>query len=575
MINRLKSTLRLTAAALVFGVAAPVWADPDPGSYLAARQAGLEGDYAAAAQYFRLALLSDPSNLMLMEQTLTAHLGTGQVESAARIALPFVAAGGESQIANIARLAHAAKSEDWDGIFDMIEAGQEVGPLLDGLAQAWAYVGKGQMDRALMSFQEIIDTPGLQSFGQQHKALALDMVGDLEGAEAIYALPPTEGILPNRRTVLAHVRLLARLERFDEAEALLTNAFGGNVPDPALQSVLTDIAANQVLSIGALATSPAEGIGFAFLSLTDVLQGEANEAYLLLYAQAARHISPHNADRILATARLLNALDQYQAAAETFAQVPPEDPAFYEAEIGRAEALRLAGRVDQAIEVLSQLTRSHPDRPLAFASLGDVHRFEKNFADANAAYDAALQLYPDDATIRWWVLYSRGMTFERMDEWPQAEADFRAALALNPTNPSVLNYLGYSIVDRGIETKFDEALEMIEAAVAGRPDSGAITDSLGWVYYKLGRYQEAVTPMERAAELEPNDPIISDHLGDTYWMVGREVEARFQWRRALSFNPEEDEANRIRRKLEIGLDAVYAEESVTPAPAIEVANDDN
>jgi len=129
------------------------------------------------------------------------------------------------------------------------------------------------------------------------------------------------------------------------------------------------------------------------------------------------------------------------------------------------------------------------------------------------------------------------------------------------------------MVDRGITANYDEALEMIETAVAARPDSGAIVDSLAWVYYKLGRYQDAVGPMERAAELEPNDPIISDHLGDVYWMVGRETEARFQWRRAQSFNPDEETADRIRRKLEIGLDAVYAEDGQAPAPAVNVAND--
>jgi Flp pilus assembly protein TadD len=293
----------------------------------------------------------------------------------------------------------------------------------------------------------------------------------------------------------------------------------------------------------------------------------------LLYAQAARYIAPHDADTQIATARLLNALGQYDAAAQTFAQVATDDPAFHSAEIGRAEALRLAGRIEQAIEVLSQLTRSHPDLPLSHASLGDIYRQQEHFVDARDAYSAALSGYPEDASIRWWLLYSRGMTSERLDEWDAAEADFRASLALNPGNPSVLNYLGYSLVDRGL--KFDEALGMIETAVAARPDSGAIVDSLAWVYYKLGHYQEAVAPMERAAELEPNDPILSDHLGDVYWMVGRDVEARFQWRRALSFEPEQAEADRIRHKLSVGLDAVYAEEGVIPAAAVEIANDDN
>ena len=569
---RITTALRLTVCAATLALAMPAAADPNPGAYLAARQAAISGDYDAAAIYFRDALLADANNTALMEQSLTAYLGVGQVESAAGIARPFIDAGGESQIANIALMAQAARAEDWDAIFDLIEAGHEVGPLLDGLAQAWAYLGKGDTDSAMMRFDEVIDTPGLRGFGQQHKALALAMSGDLDGASVIYDLPPNAGIVPTRASVVAHLQILAQLGDFERAGDMIVRAFGED-PDPEVAALRSAITAGEVPDLSRVVATPGHGISYAFKGLSDILQGEANESYLLLYAQAARYITPLDADAQIATARLLNALGQYDAAAQTFAQVATDDPAFHSAEIGRAEALRLAGRVEQAIEVLSQLTRSHPELPLSHASLGDIYRQQEQFVDARAAYSAALSGYPEDASIRWWLLYSRGMTSERLDEWDAAEADFRASLALNPGNPSVLNYLGYSLVDRGL--KFDEALGMIETAVAARPDSGAIVDSLAWVYYKLGRYQEAVAPMERAAELEPNDPILSDHLGDVYWMVGRDVEARFQWRRALSFEPEQAEADRIRRKLTVGLDAVYAEEGVTPAPAVEMANDDN
>jgi tetratricopeptide (TPR) repeat protein len=569
---RITTALRLTVCAATLALAMPAAADQNAGAYLAARQAAISGDYDAAALYFRDALLADANNTALMEQTLAAYLGVGQVESAAGIARPFINAGGESQIANIALMAQAARAEDWDAIFDLIEAGHEVGPLLDGLAQAWAYLGKGDTVHAMMRFDEVIDTPGLRGFGQQHKALALAMSGDLDGASAIYDLPPNIGIIPTRGSVVAHLQILAQLGDFERAGDMIERAFGED-PDPELAALRSAITAGEVPDLSRAVATPGHGISYAFKGLSDILQGEANESYLLLYAQAARYIAPLDADAQIATARLLNALGQYDAAAQTFAQVATDDPAFHSAEIGRAEALRLAGRIEQAIEVLSQLTRSHPDLPLWHASLGDIYRQQEHFVDARDAYSAALSGYPEDASIRWWLLYSRGMTSERLDEWDAAEADFRASLALNPGNPSVLNYLGYSLVDRGL--KFDEALGMIETAVAARPDSGAIVDSLAWVYYKLGRYQEAVAPMERAAELEPNDPILSDHLGDVYWMVGRDVEARFQWRRALSFEPEQAEAERIRHKLSVGLDAVYADEGVTPAAAVEIANDDD
>lgn len=530
----------------------------------------MNADYAAAARYFGTALLSDAANANLQEQTLTAFLGAGDVERAAAIAAQFNAAGADSQIANMALMAHYARTEDWDAIFGLLEAGNEVGPLLDGLTQAWAYVGNGRMDRALQSFDEVIDMPGLRPFGLHHKALALALVGDFEGADAIYSMPANQSFVPTRPTVVAHLRVLCVLGEFDRARGIFERAFGDD-PDLELGLIRDSIAAREIPDIKGV-TSARDGVALAYLGLTDVLQGEANESYLLLHAQAAAYIAPDNPDTHIATARLLSALGQFDAAAETFARVAPADPRFPSAEMGRADALRAAGRFDAAAEVLTQLTRSFPDQALAFASLGDVYRQQQKFEAAGRAYSDAIAIYPEGSSILWWLHYSRGITYERRDQWPKAEADFRRALELNPDHPSVLNYLGYSLVDRGLD--YDEALGMIEKAVAERPDSGAIVDSLAWVYYKLGRYQDAVTPMERAVELEPNEPILSDHLGDVYWMVGRTVEARFQWRRALSFEPEADEADRIRRKLAVGLDAVYAEEGVTPAPAVEVARDE-
>ena len=102
---------------------------------------------------------------------------------------------------------------------------------------------------------------------------------------------------------------------------------------------------------------------------------------------------------------------------------------------------------------------------------------------------------------------------------------------------------------------------MIETALATQPNNGAIADSLGWVFYRLGKFQDAVAPMEKAVQLEANDPVINDHLGDVYWMVGRKREAEFQWRRAISFQPDEGDLVRMRRKLEFGLDVVLAEEA--------------
>ena len=145
----------------------------------------------------------------------------------------------------------------------------------------------------------------------------------------------------------------------------------------------------------------------------------------------------------------------------------------------------------------------------------------------------------------------RGIAHERTRRWPQAEADLLKALELEPDQPFVLNYLGYSWVDQGLN--LDRAKEMLHRAVDLRPEDGYIVDSLGWAYYRLGENDKAVTYLERAVELQPGDPVLNDHLGDVYWRVGRTREARFQWQRALTFEPESDQVPLIQKKLANGL----------------------
>lgn len=185
-------------------------------------------------------------------------------------------------------------------------------------------------------------------------------------------------------------------------------------------------------------------------------------------------------------------------------------------------------------------------------SLGNILRGRKQFAEAIPFYDKALNLVGKPDKRHWVYYYARGTSYERIKNWPSAEADLKKALALYPDQPLILNYLGYSWVDQGLNLK--EGMAYIEKAVALKPDDGYIVDSLGWAHFKLGRYKEAVRYLERAVELKPDDPVLNDHLGDALWRAGREREARYQWDQALSLKPEPEDLAKIKRKLEVGLD---------------------
>ena len=559
-------------AALLQGIALPALADINVGAYLAARQARYQNDFDAAAQYYSQALIRDAANPVILESTAIAFMALGDIDRAVPVARQIEEQDLQSQVAFMALIAEDVAAGNHDAVIERIEGGQGVGQLADGLIMAWTELARGDVDASLALFDEVSEERGLKNFALYHKALALASVGDFEAAEAIFSGGEDDAPLQRtRRGTRAWAVTLSQLERNDEAIALLDDAFGPNA-DPEILALRAELESGLPVAFDMI-SGPKDGVAEVFFSIGQALLGDMGDDYTLLYARVAQYLNPDHVDAILMSAELLESLERYELATQTYKSVPRDHPSFTAAEMGRAEALRRADKMDAAIEVLEQLRDSHPELPMVHVAAADLYRQSEQYDKAVTAYDNAIDLLGEAQPGHWFVYYARAISHERQDEWPEAEADFRKALELNPEHPQVLNYLGYSLVEK--QQKLDEALDMIERAVEAQPDSGYIVDSLGWVLYRLGRYDESIGHMERAAELMPVDPVVNDHLGDVLWAVGREIEAQFQWRRALSFvdkeNPSPDvDPDRIRRKLEVGLDAVLQEEG---SPPLEVADD--
>lgn len=551
-------------AAVMATAAAPAGAG-NSGDYLAARQARMASDFDAAVYYYVRALGNDPRNPQLLEGAALSQLSAGDLPRAVTISERMEDAGITSQISQGILAADAFLRGDFQAVLDRVAADRGVGPLVDGLMAAWAQLGAGDMTKALAQFDAVAEIKGLRGFALYHKSLALAMVGDFEGSEGIYA-NAGDPLQMTRRGAMARIEVLSQLDRNGDALAMLDRLFGNDL-DPGLTRMRADLSEGKTLPFTHV-TQVTDGVAEIFFSVAAALRGEATDDYTLIYSRIAEALRADHVDAILLSAELLEDMGQPELATRAYRRVPQSSPAFHVAELGRAEALRTAGREDAALEVLDALAETYDMLPLVHTTRGDLLRGMSRYVEAVKAYDTALALYEESDPNQWFVLYVRGISHERLGHWPEAESDFRAALDLNPDHPRVLNYLGYSMVEK--KQNLDEALDMIERAAAARPDSGYILDSLGWALYRLGRYEEAVGHMERAAELMPVDPVVTDHLGDVYWAVGRVLEAKFQWNRALSFDPEEKEATRIRRKLKVGLDSVLAEEGSEP---LKVAQD--
>jgi len=146
----------------------------------------------------------------------------------------------------------------------------------------------------------------------------------------------------------------------------------------------------------------------------------------------------------------------------------------------------------------------------------------------------------------------RGVAYERIGEWENAEKDLLASLKANPDQAYVINYLAYSWIEQGV--KIEQSLSMLEKANKLRSNDPYIIDSLGWALFKLKRFKESKKYLQLAVRLMPGDPIVNDHYGDVLWKNGNEIQARYYWNYVLNLEKAEDDLKKvIEEKLTKGL----------------------
>lgn len=572
--------MRLKLRAALLGLAAAAMAGEAgatslSGSYLAAQAAAARNDYDAAARNFASALSRDPGNAALRDRAMTFKLLTGDLRGAAAIAELVRQTEPGHQLAGLALAANDMATGDFEQATALLtDESVNVNPLVGALLRGWAAVGRGDAPAVEAAFAELDGQPAGEVFGAYHLGLARAAMGDYAGAEAALRETLQAGAARDGRPAIALGAALELQGRPEEARKIYEEAADGSRAANEAQAELARMDRGEPAA--PMIRSAQSGAAEALFTIAGALGAERNGAVALLYARTALALRPELNEARVLVAGLLDAQGQHQAAIEAFQIVPRSSPLFETAELGRADALLSLDREDEAIVALQSLAATYPDSLDVQLALASALRRAERWGESAGAYDDALALIDPVEPRHWPVFYERGIAHERGGQWKQAEADFLKALELQPGQPLVMNYLGYSWVEQ--RENYDRAQEMIEKAVAQRPEDGYITDSLGWVLYRVGKYEEAVPHLERAVELMPTDPIINDHLGDALWMVGRKREAEFQWRRAMSFDPDEKDAKRIREKLSKGLEAVLREEEGARAEAAaraeRVAKDD-
>jgi tetratricopeptide (TPR) repeat protein len=521
------------------------------GSYLAARHASVERDAASAAAFYRSALRTDPKNNELLDRAFISSLADGDIDEAVKLADRILTMDKANRVARLVVGVRDLKQKKYPAA--QLNINQSIrGPITDLVAtllSGWASYGAGDAKAAVAGIDKLTGPEWYPIFKDLHTGMILETSGKEKDAgtrfERAYKLD--DSML---RVSDAYARWLSR-NKDGAAATGIYEAFDKKLPrHPLVQEGLRDTKAGKKLP--PLVDSAQAGAAEALYGIGATLTRRGGEDLALVYLQLALYLQPNHPLALLSLADLYESVKKPQMAIKVYERMPASSPLKRNAQIQLATNLDAADRSDEAIKILKDVTSEAPKDIEAIMALGNIERGRKKFNDCATTYSRAIDAMPGATDKNTWVTYYyRGICEERSKQWSKAEADMRKALELQPEQPHVLNYLGYSWIDQGIN--LDEGMKMIKRAVDQRPDDGYIVDSLGWAFYRIGNFEDAVKNLERAIDLKPEDPTINDHLGDAYWRVGRTLEAKFQWAHARDLKPEAEELPKIEAKIANGL----------------------
>lgn len=555
------------------------------GAFLAGRTADVDHDYPTAITLYAKALEFDPANLEIRERLMISYLLNGDFDEGLAEAESLKEDAAVERITTIVRGLDAIRDGRFDEAKTLLDYSgpNDLDRLTHELISAWADVGAGNGKQAI---EDIGNTKGpewFKVFTDYHRGIMALVSGDNGTARKhlTAAITNQEAVATAPDTFMRAVMALARLEAGEgnKRKALDTIAVG----DGMISNYAPLKALRQSIEAGEKpeqqVTDATDGAASVLFSIGAALNRDGAEDMVSLYLQVAHALDPDSADILILLGGIAEKLDRPERAIAYYQQVPDDSPMQRISELQLGLALAGTDKVDEAREHLKELIASDPSDIRSYLAYGSVLSNAKDYAAMAANYDKAVEVIGPVAKAGDWTIYfQRGIAYERLKEWDQAEPNFKKALELNPDQPQVLNYLGYSWVDRG--RNLEEGLDMIRRAVELRPDDGYIVDSLGWAYFRMDRFEDAVTELERAIQLRAGDATINDHLGDAYWRVGRKLEAVFQWNRALVSEGEDVNREEIKEKIETGLPpldpnattakngAAEPDDAPAPAPAL-------
>ncbi|MBE8191490.1 MAG: tetratricopeptide repeat protein [Alphaproteobacteria bacterium] len=545
-----------------------------PAAYLMARHAEKAENVEVAAHYYNEAArgLRNAPNRAVLEDTMRTYLMAGDGAAAAAIAKDIVKITPTHQRANLLLALAALKRGNVAQAQIYLEAmtASPIAKFLRPHFDLWLSLEQNDNAAHTQARETLLQSKIFQLVNLAQTARAAEYAGDIKTAAQIYNLGVNAKGLNHLFFTLDYAQFLERQGNILKARKTYLHYQNKRFAHAYVKAGLARLKTQDPqASPPPLSTTPLHHLMKGLQALAEVMQAQGRQELALIYGNMAHYlITDNEEDTTSATllqyqnAQRAAALSLWQLARRNFTNVKGGGRLAFRAQIRAAEIIDEMGDTETAIAALTELAEQGTAENLnsqvliemrqkAQIVLGDLYRHHERFNEAERAYSLAINAASDANPPSWNLYFARGIARERIGEWSQAETDLHKARRLSRNDPHVLNYLGYSWVDKGLY--LHESLNILRQAVRAAPNNGFFLDSLGWAYYKLGNYNNALAFVERAAQIEPTDATITDHLGDILWRMGRHLEARYQWRKALAFNPSDTLRTQIEKKNIAGL----------------------
>ena len=524
------------------------------GSYIAGQFAEKEADFRNSSYYYIDLISRGETQKEILRKSIVYSALAGNFEVATAISRKIDDLQLNYPVANLIMFSEAVKNRENTKILEAFERNKKNFPdIFQNVAEFWMLIINDEKDKAfnLINSLSINNEAQLQILNY-NQLLAYVFFNEYEEAKTIYENTDFSDFLFDSESSLALLKYFQKAKKNELSESILNKVRSASDNSYYLLAFVEMLENGKELD--SIKISPYKQIAEIFFrwSQSVQLQGK-NTINKPFYLSLANFADPTSSFLKFKLATVLFDTENYSLSKEILDNISKDDLFYMDSIVENTYAIEQLDSEESALEYIEKLISDGINNARLLKTYGSLQRSQRLYKESIKSYTRAIEaakreLYTESV---WPILFLRGISFERSKNWDLAEADFISALEINPDQPQILNYMGYSLLER--KEKLDQAMRMILLAAEKAPDSYHIIDSLGWAYYKTGDFQKALQYLERAMELESTDPIVNDHLGDVLWTLGRKMEAKFQWKKSLSFNPEPIDQKNTEYKLTFGL----------------------